>query len=199
MRRAARGVLAAAVLLSLTGCLSLGDGDGQREQETADLPIEDPDSGRFYFPEALPEAEATALLAEHLPVLPPAAALTVHDGQYTDPAERVPLPAQDDYWWQAVVELESAEVAELLEIMRSTGTSDGGGLYDEAPSTDEDLLTTIVPPLEEHIDSCPAGWVDVTGAFTEDGYPDRSAGGDLLQEARVCEGGTQLIIAATDM
>jgi hypothetical protein len=199
MRPAARGILAAAALLSLTGCLSLGDGDGQREQETAGLPVEDPDSGRFYFPDALPEAEATAVLAEHLPALPPAAALTVHDGQYTDPAERVPLPAQDDYWWQAVVELESAEVAELLEIMRSTGTSDGGGLYDEAPSTDDDLLTTIVPPLEELIGSCPAGWVDVTGAFTEDGYPDRSAGGDLLQEVRVCEGGTQLIIAATDM
>ncbi|WP_341854739.1 hypothetical protein [Brachybacterium sp. GPGPB12] len=126
-------------------------------------------------------------------------AVTVAEGRFTDPYERVPFPAQDDYWWQAVIELEPAQVDELVSATAAAGASDHGGAGAPEPVSEDEVLDALVPTLEGEVQDCPGGWVDVSPALAQEKGPDVSDAGDLLELTAVCAGGSQPLTSARDM
>ncbi|GAB4096995.1 hypothetical protein GCM10028787_24700 [Brachybacterium horti] len=188
--RAVAGAVLTAALL--TGCDLLGGTDREVDDWSYDE-----DSDRYYRPGQV--THSPDLVDEHVPVLEDVAAVTIAEGRFTDPAEREPIPAPDDYWWQAVIELEPTQVDELLTATAAAGASDHGGAASADPVPEEDVLTTLVPSLEGEVQDCPGGRVDVTSALARDSGTNISDAGDLLDLAVVCAGGTQLITSARDM
>lgn len=111
----------------------------------------------------------------------------------------MPIPAPDDYWWQAVIELEPSQVDELLTATAATGASDLGGAEAPGPVAEEEILAELVPTLEGEMQDCPGGWVDVMPALVQESGTNISDAGDLLDLTVVCADGTQLITSARDM
>jgi hypothetical protein len=192
--RARAAAAAALVAVLLGGCGVLVGGGGDRGEPEW---VHDADSKRYYRPGLV--VQSTELVEEHFPVLGTPGSVTVAEGRFTDPYERAPIPAPDDYWWQAVIELELSQVERLRGATADSGTSDIGGAEAPEPVADEQVLAELVPSLEGELQDCAGGWVDVTPALTEPGYADRSAAGDGIELAVVCEGGTQLLTSAHDM
>lgn len=192
-RRTRRAALIALTTLTLAGC-SLTGASPERDKEWA----EDPGSGKYYRPGVV--LETTELLEEHFPELDGVQEATLAGGQFTDPYERVPIPAPDDYWWQAVLELGPAEVDQLLERLRAA-TSDGGGGVASEPDllTDDEVSDALVPTIEEQISACPGGWIEVSEALTPDDHGNHTAAGDMIEMGALCEDTGQLMIAANDM
>lgn len=175
--------------LLLGGCTA--PGSNMRDPEW----VHDEDVGGYYRPDFA--THSPELVEEHFPVLGEVGAVTVLDGRFTDPHGREWIPAQDDYWWEATIELEPGTVEELIA---EAGTTSGTGSPEPPEAlTVEAVRTVLVAPLEERLEECPGGWIDATPALTEPGHANRTAAGDIIQLAAVCEGGTQLVIAARDM
>lgn len=159
--------------------------------------MRDEASERYFRPDLV--GHSPELVEEHFPVLEGVEAVTVAEGRFTDPYERVPIPAQDDYWWQAVIELEPAQVDELVSATAAAGASDHGGADAPEPVTEDEVLDALVPTLEGEVQDCPGGWVDVSPALAQEKGPDVSDAGDLLELTAVCAGGLQLLTSARDM
>ncbi len=196
--RSTRVLIGAAVTaLVLSGCGLLG-GD-EREPGRGGDPewVLDEDSERYYRPDLV--VHSTELIEEHFPVLEVPTSATIAEGRFTDPYERVPIPAPDDYWWQAVIELEPSQVDELLALAAASGASDLGGAGSPGPVTEEHVLAEVVPTLEGEVQDCEGGWIDVMPALAQSSGTNISDAGDLLDLTVVCEGGTQLITSARDM
>lgn len=187
--------VAALICLSAAVLTSCG-GLGGSPQEQGDQCVHDEDSERWFLPGSL--TGSSELVAEHLPTLQTSSGLTLIDGQFTDPHERVPLPAQDDYWWQAVVTLAPAEVEKLATTAQAVAASGSIGGVPERLD-DGELRSAIVGSLEEEISPCPAEWLTVTPVLTQPGYANRTAAGDGLEVLAICPGGDQLIVSAFDM
>lgn len=189
----ARGIAATAsvtvAVLALAGCGLLGGSDrGGSEMEY------DEESGRYFHPELV--TQSTALIDEHFPQITEVQDLTISEGQFTDPDERVVIPAPDDYWWQAVIGLKAEEIDSLWRAGRAAQKSDGGTGSAPEVMSDEELFAIIVPALEAVIPSCPSGWIPVGRVLAES---EITEAGDMLEAAVLCEGGSHLIIAAHDM
>lgn len=182
--------LAVLTVLALTGCSLLGTSRGG-DPEWA----EDPDSGRFFRPEIV--MQSTELLQEHFPTLGGVQQAALTEGRFTDPSERVPIPAPDDHWWQAAVELDEQEVDRLLAA-NGGEASDGGGASDAEQLSDDAVLTTVVPTIEDQINPCPGGWVEVGAALHPEGDGQRTAAGDMIEVAALCADSGQLAISARD-
>lgn len=191
-RRTRRAALVALTALAFAGCSLLGTSP-EREPEWA----EDPGSGKYYRPGVV--LETTDLLEEHFPELDGVQEATLAEGQFTDPYERVPIPAPDNYWWQAALELDPAVVDQLLEKLPAAA-SDGGGVASEPDLlTDDELRASLVPTIEEQISACPGGWIDVTEALPTGNSSNHTAAGDMIEVAALCADTAQLAIAANDM
>lgn len=192
-RRAALAAPAVLMVLVLAGCSLLSTAP-EREPEWA----EDPDSGKFYRPGVvLPSQD---LLEEHFPELEGVQEATLADGRFTDPNERVPIPAPDDYWWQAAASLEDEQVDQLLRALEEPDASDGGGLAPEPPThTDEEVRAIFVPTIEAEVSPCSDGWVAVGEVLGTEDYQHRTAGGDMIQLAALCADTAELVVAANDM
>ncbi|MGY5764095.1 hypothetical protein ACXET9_02695 [Brachybacterium sp. DNPG3] len=148
----------------------------------------DEDSGRYYRTGLLELSSGT--VREHFPSLTGLGTVTFADGSFTEPGGREILPAQDDYWWQARVELDPAVVAALIEDSSS----------DAETIPDETLRLALVPTLEQGLPACPDGWVSVADGLAEDtASSDHSAAGDAIEVAAVCPGGDELVLALHDM
>lgn len=52
---------------------------------------------------------------------------------------------------------------------------------------------------EEQISPCSSGWIEVEDALAHGGYEHRTAAGDMIQLAALCEDTAELVIAANDM
>lgn len=189
--RALTGALLAAALLG--GCGPMG-GDTDRDEPEW---VRDEPSERYFRPDLV--VHSPELVEEHFPVLEGVGAVTIAEGRFTDPYERVPFPAQDDYWWQAVIELEPEQVDELLSGAAAAAASDHGGAGAPEPITEDEVLDALVPTLEGEVQDCPGGWVDVSPALAQEKGPDVSDAGDLLELTAVCAGGSQLLTSARDM
>ena len=189
--RALTGAVLAALLLS--GCGLLDGGAEERDPEW----VLDEASERYFRPGLV--MHSPELVEEHFPVLETMGAVTVAEGRFTDPYERVPFPAQDDYWWQAVIELEPAQVDELVSATAAAGASDHGGAGAPEPVSEDEVLDALIPTLEGEVQDCPGGWVDVSPALAQEKGPDVSDAGDLLELTAVCAGGSQLLTSARDM
>lgn len=186
-RRAPRALCSAlALLVVLSGCGFGGTGRSHPEWE------HDADSGRYYRPGHV--LQGPELLEEHYPALAEASPRALTEGRYTDPGERVPIPAPDDHWWQAVVQL-SPEEAEAL---RSEAASEEGGDALEAVPESE-LLALLVPPLEGELEPCGSGWLSVGPALARHGSTDLSEAGDLIELAALCPSSDQVVTSSTDM
>lgn len=188
---------AAVTALVLSGCGLLG-GD-EREPGRGGDPewVLDEDSERYYRPDLV--VHSTELIEEHFPVLEVPTSATIAEGRFTDPSERVPIPAPDDYWWQSVTVLDLGQADTLMARALPGGASDLGGSAGPESLPDREVRTMMVGPLEPGIEDCDGDWIDVTPALTEPGYTGRSAAGDIIELAVVCESGTQLITSAHDM
>ena len=186
--------LGAVAVLALSGCMLPGT-DRTREPEPEW--VEDAQTGRFYRPDDL--QQSFELPEEHLPQLKGYAIAGVIDGRFTDPTERAPLPAPDDHWWQAVMVLRPEQTAQLVE---QTGpkASDGGGYTGSETATGEDeMRELLVQPLEDLLEGCAGQWVSVAGVLSaEEGYT-RTAAGDNLEMALLCDSSGMLVTSAHDM
>jgi len=181
--------LAGAVLLalSLSACLpGLSSGEGRTEEEWA---LDEP-SGLYYRPDLI--AQSADPVEEHFPRLTDIAAVRWTDGRVTDPQGRAPIPAPDDGWWQAAIDLGPEGVGEL-----GAAASDGGG--DAAVLEESALREQIVPTVEHYVEECPGPWKDVTGALSRAGSANVSEAGDLIALAALCEDTGQLVTSARDM
>jgi len=190
-RRFAARTFAATALaaLLLSSCAMLND--TTREPEW----VHDEDLDVYFQPDLA--TDSPDLVEEHFPMLGEVGEVTVQDGQFTDPHGREVIPAPDDYWWQATIELAPEAVEELItEAGPASGT---GGQKPPETLNAEEVRAGLVGPLEERIEDCQGNWIDATPALTETGYANRSAGGDMIELAAVCEGGTQLVTSARDM
>lgn len=192
-RRARTAAAALLATLLLGGCGLLGGGERGGGPEW----IHDEDSGRYFRTDLV--TDSPDLVEEHFPMLDGTESVRSVEGRFTDPSERAPFPAQDDHWWQAVVELEPAQVQELLDATSADGASDLGGAEAPEPVDAEEVRAGLVPPLEEHLGDCPGGWVDVTPALARSGSQNVSEAGDMLELAAVCDDGAQLVLSARDM
>lgn len=191
-RRTRQAMLAGVTVLVLAGCGLLGTAS-EREPEWA----KDPDSGKFYRPGVvLPSQD---LLEEHFPTLEGVQDATLADGRFTDPEERMPMPAPDDYWWQAAVSLGKEDAGRLADAATKTGASDGGGSLSPVRLSDQEVREILVPTIEEQISPCSSGWIEMEGALAHGGYEHRTAAGDMIQLAALCEDNAELVIAANDM
>ena len=192
-RRTRRAALVALTALTLVGCSLLGTSP-EREPEWA----EDPGSGKYYRPGVV--LETTDLLEEHFPELGGVQEATLAEGQFTDPYERVPIPAPDNYWWQAALELDPAAVDQLLERPPAAASDGGGGVASEPDTlTDDEVRDALVPTIEEQISACPGGWIDVPAALLTGDSSNHTAAGDMIEVAALCTDTAQLAIAAHDM
>lgn len=168
--------LLAAAVLALPACTA---GPQRPAQEWT----RDEDSG-LYYREGL-VAQSDDPIREHLPELTGYSAVTWTDGRLTDPEGREALPAPDDAWWQAVVDLEPEEAAQL------SGAA--------PPVGEDEVRARIVPPLEQALRPCTGTWQDVTTALAAEGTTDITAAGDLLDLAVLCPDTGQLVLDARDM
>lgn len=193
-RRTARALTGALLAAALLGGCGLGGADTDRDEPDW---VRDEASERYYQPDLV--GHSPELVEEHFPVLEGVGAVTIAEGRFTDPYERVPFPAQDDYWWQAAIELEPAQVDELVSATAAAGASDHGGADAPEPVTEDEVLDALVPTLEGEVQDCPGGWVDVSPALAQEKGPDGSDAGDLLELTAVCAGGSQLLTSARDM
>lgn len=184
-------MLAVLTMLALAGCGLLGTSRGGAPEWA-----EDPDSGRFYRPEII--MQSTEVLQEHFPALDGVQQAALTEGRFTDPGERVPIPAPDDHWWQAAVELDEQEVERLLAA-HDGEASDGGGATDAELLSDEEVFTTVVPTIEDQITACPEGWIEVGAALHPGGEGQRTAAGDMIETAALCADTGQLVLSAHDM
>lgn len=192
-RRTRGASFAVLTVLVLAGCGLLGTGP-EPEPEWA----EDPDSGRFYRPGVvLPSLD---LLQEHFPELAGVHGATLAEGRFTDPRERVPIPAPDDHWWQAAVPLEEGQIDHLLRPLEEPDASDGGGAV-TAPQTltDQEVRAVLVPTIEAEVAPCPGGWLPVTEGLAPESSGNHTAAGDMIELAALCEDTAELVIAANDM
>ncbi|MFC7457287.1 hypothetical protein ACFQS2_08825 [Brachybacterium sp. GCM10030267] len=192
--RVPRAVALVLVTVSLGGCGLFGEG-GRGAAPTPGWE-HDESSDRYYVPGEV--SHSTDLVDEHFPGLAEVTAVSVAEGRFTDPDERVPIPAPDDYWWQAVIELPPGEAARLVAETRAQQASDGGDYSTLAQTMSEgELLAVMVPALEPEISPCPGDWISVHPAVIESS--NTTVAGDLLEAAVVCEGGEQLLTSARDM
>lgn len=205
-------VLAATAGLLLVGC---GPFEGLPERSpTSDpaAPVQDLATGRWFSPEAVTE-ESTGM-QERLPQVEVTSGIAL-EGQFTDPHDRVPIPAQDDYWWQAVVVVGQEQVAQLIGEAHAAAASDGGG--EEEPLTGPDADTANAPagtraedsvvqgrvmgPLEEAAGTCPTDWILLHSTFTadeSDTIRPVTADGLVIVMAAVCEGGDRIVVDARE-
>lgn len=192
-RRARGALLAVPTVLLLAGCGLLGTATEQ-EPEWA----EDPDSGKYYQPGVvLPTLD---LVDEHFPELDGVQEATLTEGRFTDPDGRAPIPAPDDYWWQAALLLEDEQVEHLLRAVEEPDASDGGGIPASPDTlTDAVVREVLVPTIEAEAPSCPSGWIAVEDALAPDSAGSHTAAGDMIQLAALCEDTSTLVIAANDM
>ena len=194
-RRSRPGVAVLIAALLLGGCTLVGGGEEQRSSDPDWL--YDEEAERYVARDSVQDLDGP--VREHFPSLGEVGTVVFVEGQFTDPHERFPFPAQDDYWWQSVTELEPEQVDTLIAQTLATGASDLGGA--DAPETlpESQVRALMVGPLESEIEDCDGDRIDVTPALTEPGYANRSAAGDMIELAVVCEGGTQLVSSARDM
>ena len=194
-RRSRPGVAVLIAALLLGGCTLVGGGEEQRSSDPDWL--YDEEAERYVARDSVQDLDGP--VREHFPSLGEVGTVVFVEGQFTDPHERFPFPAQDDYWWQSVTELEPEQVDTLIAQTLATGASDLGGA--DAPETlpESQVRALMVGPLESEIEDCDGDRIDVTPALTEPGYASRSAAGDMIELAVVCEGGTQLVSSARDM
>ena len=194
-RRSRPGVAVLIAALLLGGCTLVGGGEEQRSSDPDWL--YDEEAERYVARDSVQDLDGP--VREHFPSLGEVGTVVFVEGQFTDPHERFPFPAQDDYWWQSVTELEPEQVDTLIAQTLATGASDLGGA--DAPETlpESQVRALMVGPLESEIEDCDGDRIDVTPALTESGYANRSAAGDMIELAVVCEGGTQLVSSARDM
>ena len=173
--------------LALSGC-GLHGGPDRQDPEW----VHDPQAERYFRPGLL--MQGPELLEEHFPEVADASPRRLTEGRFTDPAERVPIPAPDDYWWQAVVQLSAEQAAEL----RSDSADDqAGGELGAVPESE--VLSLLVPTLESELVPCEGEWASVLPALAGDQSPNVSEAGDLIELAVVCESSEQLVTSATDM
>jgi len=194
-RRSRPGVAVLIAALLLGGCTLVGGGEEQRSSDPDWL--YDEEAERYVARDSVQDLDGP--VREHFPSLGEVGTVVFVEGQFTDPHERFPFPAQDDYWWQSVTELEPEQVDTLIAQTLATGASDLGGA--DAPETlpESQVRALMVGPLESEIEDCDGDRIDVTPALTEPGYASRSAAGDMIELAVVCAGGTQLVSSARDM
>lgn len=185
-RRPGTGLAALLGVLLLGGCALLPGGT-RGEPEWA----YDEESERYYRPDLV--SQSTEPVEEHFPMLGEVAPVTIADGRFTDPASRAPIPGPDDYWWQAVIDLDAEQRDEL--IAQAVGTT--GALEALEPVTPEAIEAVLVPPLEGELEDCAGGWVDVRPALAQSSGV--SEAGDLLELTAMCADGTQLVTSARDM
>ncbi len=175
--------------LLLSSCAMLND--TTREPEW----VHDEDLDVYFQPDLA--TDSPDLVEEHFPMLGEVGAVTVQNGQFTDPHGRQVIPGPDDYWWQASIELEPEQVQEL--IAEAGPTSGTGEQKPPETLTVEEVRAGLIGPLEERLEDCAGDWIDASPALTEPGYAHRTVAGDMITLAAVCEGGTQLVIGARDM
>lgn len=195
-RRARQVMLAGVTVLVLAGCGLLGTAP-ERESEWA----KDPQSGKFFRPGVvLPSQD---LLEEHFPELDGVQEATLTDGRFTDPDQRMPMPGPDDYWWQAAVSLAEEDAGRLADAAAEGAAEgeapDGGSSPSPGSLSDQEVREILVPTIEERISPCSSGWIDVGGALAPGGDGHRTAAGDMIQLAALCEDTAELVIAANDM
>lgn len=193
----------------LSGCslLDAGAGAGGRgSSPDPETPVQDPVSERWYAPAEI--SQDPDGIAEHFPDLEVDTATWV-DGQFTDPGERAPLPAPDDYWWQAVMEVGQETAAQLAA--DALAAVDESGAVDPEPlsgqesamnaatgtrADDSVLQTVLIDQLDAEAGSCPDGWILVHDLIAaEDGGSLRAtAEGMVISAAAVCEGEGLLVV-----
>lgn len=201
-------VLAAAGALVLTGCVT-GIGTEQR-QPTADPsdPVQDAVTHRWYTPAEV--TEDPAAITAKLPQLQVTGGIYL-DGRFTDPSDRVPVPAQDDYWWQAVIVVGEEQVAGLIDKAFAAAASDGGGegvvLTGEGTGTmnepagtradDSVIRGVLMDPLQSQAGQCPTDWILLGNTFTADEtYTNSPVTADrlVITTAAMCEGGDRIVV-----
>lgn len=211
----ARVVATAAVVLALTACLPQGF-PGQR-QPSADpsAPVQDPVTERWYTPSDL--VDGTEMIHEQFPDLEVQSGKSIA-GRFTDPHDRMPIPAQDDYWRQSVIVVGTETVTELVAAAQAAAASDAGGGEAEAePLTgegthpmnspagtradDEVIRGVLVAPLEEEAGECGSDWILLGESFTADpGDTIRPVTSDglVITMSAVCEGGDRIVVDARE-
>lgn len=142
----------------------------------------------------LPGDASTKLdeLDDDLPALADAPAGTWIDGRFTDPHAREWIPAQDDYWVQAVVELDPAQAAELV-------TREG-----DDPATVEavEVRAAAVAPVEEVMADCEEDWVAIdplTPLGEESTTTNLTPTGMMVSTAAACPGTGQVVVELRQM
>lgn len=178
------GILAAQLLLAACAAEREPDEPTWVHDQQADL----------YY---LPEDASTELdeLDDDLPALADASTGTWIDGRFTDPHAREWIPAQDDYWIQAVVELEPAQAEELVARAGENPTAV------EA----EEVRAAIVAPVEEAMTDCDEDWVAIDPLTPLDTDEEESTTtnltptGMMVSTAVACPGTGQVIVELRQM
>lgn len=180
------GLLAA---VALSGCGIL-PGTGSRDPEWA----LDEEAERYYRPGVL--LQGPELLEEHFPAIADASPRALADGRFTDPDAREWIPAPDDHWWQAVVQLDPEQAQELRS---RAEPSDGGAGGHGGTVPEDEVLALLVPTLEGELEPCSGEWVSVIPALTGQGHGNVSEGGDIIELAVLCSSSDQLVTSSLDM
>lgn len=183
-RGAACLALAALAAAVLAGC----DDGGAGPRDADDGWRYDMAAGVYYQVDGL--SSDPGLLRARLPALGPDVEGSWIEGRRTNPHDRVPIPAQDDYVWQTVAVVGPARTAELVAKRATTDTG-------QDVVSDAELRRELVAPLEGSAGMCPRGWAPVQAGTPE--APSRTAeGSDWISLAVACPGGDRVVVLTHD-
>lgn len=190
---AARTLGATCAVLLLAAC-----GPATREDRGAPEVIHDEEAGGYYTEEYV--TTDLSLLDGELAGVPVTATGVLVEGQFTDPADRVPIPAPDDYWIHAAIDVDPAVAGDLVDAAVPVGGEGPVGEGDPAdPVPVAEITPLLVDPVEQAMRDCPGGWFTVD-PLTPPGEEDTDGKHHTTTGLRVsatfaCRGGDQVLVA----
>lgn len=188
--RAAAALGAAALVLTSSACggVTLRD----PTEKVVEEKVGDPPTTVYYRAGSLDTTQA--VVDARLPRLAGGEAHWV-EGQFTDPGDRVPMPAQDDYWWQAVVRVSPAKAREFIRGTSPAQVPPESGT--DGVLTDAQVRAQIVRPLQGPAGTCNDHWRAVTVGNPE--KPEYTVqGGDYISVAAACEATGVVVVSTHD-
>ena len=176
-------VLALAALLPGCGAWPGGAPASPLDEETVTWQY-DKASRRWYVPAGVMTQQET--IHEALPTIEPTLGVWT-EGRFSDPGERISLPAPDDYWIQLVVQLDPQARQSLI----------ADSADDTVPA--DDVAAELVPTMDPAAGTCEDGWTDAIEALrTSDSSAPRLGTGDTISLAAICPSTGVLVVSAVD-
>ena len=176
-------VLALAALLTGCGAWPGSAPESPLDEEAVTWQYDEA-SRRWYVPASVMTQQET--VHEALPTIEPTLGVWT-EGRFSDPGERIAMPAPDDYWIQLVVQLDPQATQSLI--------ADSVG--ETVPA--DDVAAELVPTMEHAAATCEGGWIDAVEALRmSDSSAPHLGTGAMISLAAICPSTGVLVVSAVD-